>query len=119
MPPYVGKSVPLCHVDNAQRRSIRIATRADEIVYVLPPQFGLVLRAQPDVPCPCGRAAEYGQVRAWRRKLCVASGNPMEERLVEREDLEREDLIFVGTCDLSGHLRGKAFPVRATPIATP
>jgi glutamine synthetase len=36
----------------------------------------------------------------------------MEERLVEREDLEQEDLIFVGTCDLSGHLRGKAFPAR-------
>jgi glutamine synthetase len=36
----------------------------------------------------------------------------MEEHLVEREDLEREDLIFVGTCDLSGHLRGKAFPAR-------
>ena len=31
---------------------------------------------------------------------------------MEREDLEREDLIFVGTCDLSGHLRGKAFPAR-------
>ena len=26
--------------------------------------------------------------------------------------MEREDLIFVGTCDLSGHLRGKAFPAR-------
>src|SRR5215472_756623 len=24
--------------------------------------------------------------------------------------MEREDLIFVGTCDLAGHLRGKAFP---------
>ena len=31
---------------------------------------------------------------------------------MEREDLEREDLIFVGTCDLSGHLCGKAFPAR-------
>ena len=31
---------------------------------------------------------------------------------MEREDLEREDLIFAGTCDLSGHLRGKAFPAR-------
>jgi len=26
--------------------------------------------------------------------------------------MEREDLIFVGTSDLSGHLRGKAFPAR-------
>jgi glutamine synthetase len=26
--------------------------------------------------------------------------------------MEKEDLIFVGTCDLSGHLRGKAFPAR-------
>jgi glutamine synthetase len=24
--------------------------------------------------------------------------------------MQREDLIFVGTCDLAGHLRGKAFP---------
>jgi glutamine synthetase len=24
--------------------------------------------------------------------------------------MEREDVIFVGTCDLAGHLRGKAFP---------
>src|SRR5215468_10068195 len=24
--------------------------------------------------------------------------------------MEREELIFVGTCDLAGHLRGKAFP---------
>jgi glutamine synthetase len=36
----------------------------------------------------------------------------MEESLVAGVDLEREDLIFVGTCDLSGHLRGKAFPAR-------
>ena len=26
--------------------------------------------------------------------------------------MEGEDLIFVGTCDLAGHLRGKAFPAR-------
>ncbi len=24
--------------------------------------------------------------------------------------MEKEDLIFVGVCDLSGHVRGKAFP---------
>jgi glutamine synthetase len=26
--------------------------------------------------------------------------------------MEMEDLVFVGTCDLAGHLRGKAFPAR-------
>jgi len=24
--------------------------------------------------------------------------------------MEHEDVIFVGACDLSGHMRGKAFP---------
>src|SRR6516165_226041 len=26
--------------------------------------------------------------------------------------MEKEDVIFVGVCDLSGHMRGKAFPAR-------
>jgi hypothetical protein len=26
--------------------------------------------------------------------------------------MENEDVIFVGVCDLAGHLRGKAFPAR-------
>jgi glutamine synthetase len=27
----------------------------------------------------------------------------------------REDLIFVGTCDIAGHVRGKGFPARELP----
>ena len=31
----------------------------------------------------------------------------------------REELVFVATCDISGHVRGKGFPARELPAPKP
>src|SRR5947209_2449051 len=35
--------------------------------------------------------------------------------LPEERDVERENLVFVGSCDLAGIVRGKGFPARELP----
>lgn len=42
----------------------------------------------------------------------VSSASPRVGPLEIGRMMEREDLIFVGVCDLAGHLRGKAFPAK-------
>ncbi|MGC1711411.1 MAG: hypothetical protein WA717_07420 [Methyloceanibacter sp.] len=45
---------------------------------------------------------------AWQRKHGYALSRTQQESA-----MLREELVFVGTCDIAGHVRGKGFPAGA------
>src|SRR3954470_11173691 len=53
------------------------------------------------------------RVRRWWQQWPRRPAAHCGEFAITEANMIREELIFVGTCDIAGHVRGKGFPARA------